>query len=40
VEEGEVEAAGAGIAIGLMGVVTAVLTPLVLALLALLGLVR
>ncbi len=38
VEEGEVEAAGAGIAIGLMGVVTAVLTPLVLALLALVGL--
>jgi predicted murein hydrolase (TIGR00659 family) len=37
VEEGEVEAAGAGIAIGLMGVVTAVLTPLVLALLAWLG---
>ena len=34
VEEGEVEAAGAGIAIGLMGVVTAVLTPLVLELLA------
>lgn len=39
VEEGEVEAAGAGIAIGLMGVVTAVLTPLVLALLAWLGLI-
>jgi predicted murein hydrolase (TIGR00659 family) len=39
VEEGEVEAAGAGIAIGLMGVVTAVLTPLVLALLGWLGLV-
>ncbi len=38
VEEGEVEAAGAGIAIGLMGVVTAVLAPLVLALLAWLGL--
>jgi predicted murein hydrolase (TIGR00659 family) len=37
VEEGEVEAAGAGIAIGLMGVVTAVLTPLVLALLGWLG---
>jgi predicted murein hydrolase (TIGR00659 family) len=37
VEEGEVEAAGAGIAIGLMGVVTAVLTPLVLALLAWVG---
>jgi predicted murein hydrolase (TIGR00659 family) len=37
VEEGEVEAAGAGIAIGLMGVVTAVLTPPVLALLAWLG---
>lgn len=39
VEEGEVEAAGAGIAIGLMGVVTAVLTPLALALLEWLGLV-
>lgn len=39
VEEGEVEAAGAGIAIGLMGVVTAVLTPLALALLGWLGLV-
>lgn len=38
VEEGEVEAAGAGIAIGLMGVATAVLTPAVLALLAWLGL--
>ncbi|MEW5926279.1 MAG: LrgB family protein [Gemmatimonadota bacterium] len=38
VEEGEVEAAGAGIAIGLMGVVTAVLTPLVLALLGWIGL--
>lgn len=37
VEEGEVEAAGAGIAIGLMGVATAVLTPLALALLAWLG---
>jgi predicted murein hydrolase (TIGR00659 family) len=37
VEEGEVEAAGAGIAIGLMGVATAVLTPLVLALFAWLG---
>lgn len=37
VEEGEVEAAGAGVAIGLMGVVTAVLTPLVLALLAWVG---
>ncbi|HEV2150626.1 MAG TPA: LrgB family protein [Longimicrobiaceae bacterium] len=37
VEEGEVEAAGAGIAIGLMGVATAVLTPGVLALLAWLG---
>lgn len=37
VEEGEVEAAGAGIAIGLMGVATAVLTPLVLALLGWLG---
>jgi putative effector of murein hydrolase len=32
-----VEAAGAGIAIGLMGVATAVLTPLVLALFAWLG---
>ncbi|HEX8273465.1 MAG TPA: LrgB family protein [Longimicrobiaceae bacterium] len=39
VEEGEVEAAGAGIAIGLMGVVTAVLTPVALALLGWLGLV-
>lgn len=39
VEEGEVEAAGAGIAIGLMGVVTAVLTPPVLAVLGWLGLV-
>lgn len=38
VEEGEVEAAGAGIAIGLMGVVTAVMTPLVLALLGWIGL--
>lgn len=37
VEEGEVEAAAAGVAIGLMGVVTAVLTPGVLALLAWLG---
>lgn len=38
VEEGEVEAASAGIAIGLMGVATAVLVPAALALLAWLGL--
>ncbi|HEX2188896.1 MAG TPA: LrgB family protein [Longimicrobiaceae bacterium] len=38
VEEGEVEAAGAGIAIGLMGVATALLVPPALALLAWLGL--
>jgi predicted murein hydrolase (TIGR00659 family) len=37
-EEGDVEAASSGLAIGLMGVFTAVLAPLVLALLAWLGL--
>ncbi len=37
-EEGEVEAAGSGLAIGLMGVFTALLAPVVLALLARLGL--
>lgn len=39
-EEGDVEAASSGLAIGLMGVFTAVLAPLVLALLAWLGLPR
>lgn len=39
-EEGETEAATAGLAIGLMGVATAVLAPLGLALLAWLGLLR
>lgn len=39
VEEGEVEAAGSGLAIGLMGVATAVLAPILLALLAYLGLI-
>lgn len=38
VEEGEVEAAGSGLAIGLMGVGTALLAPMILALLAWLGL--
>jgi predicted murein hydrolase (TIGR00659 family) len=39
-EEGDVEAASSGLAIGLMGVFTAVLAPLALALLAWLGLLR
>lgn len=39
-EEGEVEAASSGLAIGIMGVFTAVLAPLALALLAWLGLLR
>ncbi len=37
-EEGEVEAAGSGLAIGLMGVFTAILAPLILAFLVRLGL--
>ena len=40
VEEGEVEAAGSGLAIGLMGVATALLAPVLLALLAWLGVLR
>jgi predicted murein hydrolase (TIGR00659 family) len=39
-EEGDVEAASSGLAIGIMGVLTAVLAPLGLALLAWLGLLR